>query len=403
MSAGSGQKLSPAYSLYLDLVRCVAALAVFLNHLSSYPFSAVTRATTTHPLLSLVGRYGDSAVIVFFVLSGYVIAYVVDTRERTGTAYAISRVSRLYSVVLPALVLTYAFDTLGQWLHPQFYEIRSVLWRPASAQGYLSSLSFVNEFQSLHLGGAVPGTNAPFWSLSFEATYYLLAGLVLFAPLRYALPVSLVLLGLAGRTIAALLPLWVLGFWVYSARAQLARQVRFPVLLLVASTAAILAVPQFPQLASMNNFGLYFPWGHGPYNRNLLLDYATAIAFAAQMVAAQHLLLEFSPPARLVRLGRWLGGTTFPMYAMHFPALCLFAAISPFARASWLNILFVSSAVVAVIAAMTPLCDGLKIALRAALTGRARSRQLQPTYSSRGRGWHSEGWLRLWRHISRPG
>ena len=172
--------LTPGYSLYLDVVRCVAALAVFLEHVASYPFSRTT-PTSTHPLLAFFGIYGNSAVIVFFVLSGYVIAYVVGTRERTAWAYSANRISRLYSVVLPALVLTFAFDALGQWLNPGFYSIRTVLWKPASWEGYLSSLFFVNEFQVFDLSGAVPGTNAPFWSLSFEATYYIVAGLVLFA------------------------------------------------------------------------------------------------------------------------------------------------------------------------------------------------------------------------------
>ncbi len=357
-------KLTPAYSLYLDLVRCSAALAVFANHLFSYPFSSDTPAGT-HPLLTLFGGYGDTAVVVFFVLSGYVIAYVVSTREHTGAAYAVSRISRLYSVVLPALVLTYAFDSLGQRLYPEFYEIRSVLWTPASWQGYLSSLFFVNEFQAGHLNGLVPGTNAPFWSLSFEATYYVLAGVMLFAPRRYAVPIALVLLGMAGRTIIALLPLWLLGFWVYGARNWLADRLPVPAALLVISSVAIVAFPRLAHFASTNNFGVNFPWGHGPYNRNLLPDYVTALAFAVQMISAQRLLTNVQRlPRPLERATRWLGSTTFPMYAMHYPALCLFAALNPFHRTSLVGITFVGAAVVTVVALMTVLCEWLKNTLR---------------------------------------
>jgi peptidoglycan/LPS O-acetylase OafA/YrhL len=366
--------LTPDYSLYLDFVRCVAAFAVFLEHVASYPFSRPT-PTSTHPLLAFFGSYGNSAVIVFFVLSGYVIAYVVSTRERTAWAYSVNRISRLYSVVLPALALTCAFDALGQWVNPDFYAIRTVLWKPASWQGYTSSLFFVNEFQAFDLNGAVPGTNAPFWSLSFEATYYIVAGLVLFAPLRYALPLALVVLGLAGRTIAALLPLWVLGFWLYKYGARLAERVPLARTLLVLSSVAIMAFPQFPSFATLANFGAYFPWGHGPYNRNLLLDYATALAFAVQLVAARRVFSHMHAPRprpRLERLIRWLGATTFPMYAMHYPALCLFAVLSPFTPPSWAHVLFISAAVIIVIALMTPVCEWLKDALRRALT-RTRS------------------------------
>jgi peptidoglycan/LPS O-acetylase OafA/YrhL len=367
--------LPRAYSLYLDLVRFTAAAAVLLDHVSAYPFSRDTRAVV-HPALTFSGQYGATAVAVFFVLSGYVIAYVVSTRERSESAYAASRLARLYSVVLPALAITYGCDAVGQWLHPEFYEIQKVLWNPVSWTSYLSSVFFVNEYQVFHFTSVVPGTNAPFWSLSFEASYYLLAGLVLFAPRRYALPIALLILVLAGRTAAALLPLWILGFWVYIARASLAKLMRAPAALLVLSAAAIIAFPLLPAFASWDNFGVEFPWGRKPFNRNLLLDYATAIAFAVHLVAAERLLrgVQFIS-TRLERAIRWLGSTTFPMYAMHYPVLCLVAATSPFVRPSWIGIIYVSGTVLAAVALITPVCERAKKILRRAMIP---SRVLQP-------------------------
>ena len=49
---------------------------------------------------------GNTAVCVFFVLSGFVMRYVTVTRVTTGRAYWIDRVSRMYSVVIPALLFT---------------------------------------------------------------------------------------------------------------------------------------------------------------------------------------------------------------------------------------------------------------------------------------------------------
>lgn len=359
--------LTPAYSSYLDLVRCCGAFAVFLEHLASYPFSRDTPASN-HPLLAALGDYGNTAVIIFFVLSGYVIAYVVSTRERTVSAYTISRISRLYSVVIPALVLTCALDAIGQKLRPEFYEIPSVLWQPSSWQGYLASAFFVNEYTALPFNGLVPGTNSPFWSLSFEATYYVFAGLVWFLPLRFAVPMVVVLLAAAGRTISALLPLWFLGVWVYAASQRLTSRLPVPAVLFMLSSAAIVALPQIPQLAAVNNFGAYFPWGHGPYNRNLVLDYATAVAFAVQMVVVRQLLTSLQRlPLPLERAIRWLGSITFPMYAMHYPVLCLFAALNPFERSSWPGIAFVTAAVLAVVTLLSPACEWLRRRLRRAM------------------------------------
>jgi len=73
-------------SVYLDLARTFAALAVLLDH--------------AIPLFDLpwIADYGHQAVIVFFVLSGYVIANIAETREATPRAFLVARFSRLWSV-----------------------------------------------------------------------------------------------------------------------------------------------------------------------------------------------------------------------------------------------------------------------------------------------------------------
>jgi peptidoglycan/LPS O-acetylase OafA/YrhL len=357
------EALPPAVSLYLDLVRFAAAAAVFLDHLSSYPFS--TNVDGRRHGLALVGSFGASAVVVFFVLSGFVIAYVSGTRERTANAYVASRVSRLYSVILPALLLTFAFDSLGQWLRPEFYEIQKVLYRPPSLVSYAASLALVDEYQVFRFGGIVPGSNSPYWSLSFEATYYLLAGLLLFAPRRFSIPLTIIVLALAGRTITALAPLWALGFWLYRARGMLVPRMPTARLAWGASAVLILALPFLTPRLHWNNFGVTFPWGRGPFNRDLLLDYATAAAFAVNLVAAQRMLAGGGPILeRFARPLRWLGGLTFPLYAIHFPLICFFAAISPWDRASPISVAFVAATVLTIVVVVTPVCEWLKLALR---------------------------------------
>src|SRR3954451_14311241 len=84
--------MSPALSVYLDLIRFAAAVVVVLSHSWLILF----------PGLPLHWP-GPGAVIVFFVLSGFVIALVTDARDRTLTDYALSRLSRLWSVAIPVL------------------------------------------------------------------------------------------------------------------------------------------------------------------------------------------------------------------------------------------------------------------------------------------------------------
>ena len=128
--------MTAALSLYLDLVRFVAATVVLLSHF------AYTRISGGEYLI--FRRFGADAVIVFFVLSGYVIAYVSAERERTLGEYAINRFARLYSVVFPGLIATVIFDQMGRVLDPALYEgwwyqDSEALWR------FLASLLFVNE------------------------------------------------------------------------------------------------------------------------------------------------------------------------------------------------------------------------------------------------------------------
>lgn len=66
-------------AIYLNLLRVIAASFVFLEHFSLTRISAGT--------FDPVGVYGHDAVMVFFVISGYVIAYVVNERGYTFTDY----------------------------------------------------------------------------------------------------------------------------------------------------------------------------------------------------------------------------------------------------------------------------------------------------------------------------
>jgi len=61
--------LSQPYSLYLDVVRFLAAIMVLVNHVSEYPVSRDTRAVV-HPTLTILGEYGASAVTGFLCYPG---------------------------------------------------------------------------------------------------------------------------------------------------------------------------------------------------------------------------------------------------------------------------------------------------------------------------------------------
>ena len=162
------------------------------------------------PTASLLVRAGyflagfaHSAVILFFVLSGYWIARSVTARAERGWRwddYLIDRVARLGIVLVPALMLGGVLDWIsyrvldlpthhgltGAWVFTQDLS-QSLTWRALAG-----NLVFLQ-----HLIVPPFGSNGPLWSLAFEFWYYLWFP-ALWLALRYWRPgIALVTLGIA--------------------------------------------------------------------------------------------------------------------------------------------------------------------------------------------------------------
>ena len=195
--------MTRALSLYLDALRVCAALTVAFFHASSFP---MTRSTLNFP-------FGVDAVIVFFVLSGFVIADVAQRRDTSLAAFWTGRLARLWSVLIPALLLTPVFDAVGRSFHPEAYEGWGVYlafdhpeWR------LLSAAVFANE---VWFASIAPLSNGQVWSIAYEFAYYLLFSLGFFLPARQrAIAVAAACL-VIGPKILLLMPGWLLGVWIH--------------------------------------------------------------------------------------------------------------------------------------------------------------------------------------------
>jgi peptidoglycan/LPS O-acetylase OafA/YrhL len=306
-AAASGTPMQRGLSLYLDLLRFVLALVVFLGHASdpSYGLSVA---------LAHAPQYGLTSVLGFFVLSGFVIAHVVQHAERDARQYFIARAARLYSVALPALILTAALGVLGAHIDPRVYAMGPIHVGAHQPFRYVLTALFMHDFWIWHKS-MTPGVNHPFWSLSYEVTYYVLFGLTLVRRPLAAAVGSVLLLAVAGPIIAALFPIWLLGVAVYQALRRFRLPVPIGVLLLLGSLA-----------------GLYFTGAHrgsdDPIDR-YAVDYAEGILFALNIFAAGSI-------APLLEKGlgwcpgfvRWLGMLTFALYLCHRPLLYFFSALA---------------------------------------------------------------------------
>jgi peptidoglycan/LPS O-acetylase OafA/YrhL len=143
-------QLNPITIRRLDAVRGIAALYVVLCHTGLRGFP-----------------YGGEAVIAFFLLSGFVIHANEGHRAQVEPLrYLGRRLRRLYPVLLSAVGLVIIVAGLEGTLARDFNLIQLI-----------ATLAAVWPF--LH--------NAPLWSLSYEALYYLAYPVLLAVPARYRL------------------------------------------------------------------------------------------------------------------------------------------------------------------------------------------------------------------------
>ncbi len=304
-------------SVYLDAVRFVAALVVLLSHAED---------GWAPGLLPGVSHLGLAAVGVFFVLSGFVIGYAVDTKERDAASYVVNRAARLYSVVVPCLLLTVALDLLGRHLGLGAYRLDWTRHWGSAREPWdaLASLLFVNEIWGW---GMLPGSNVPFWSLGFEAPYYLVFGLAAFLPGAWGLAAAGLALLAAGPGIAALFPLWLLGWGTYRLcqRAPLRRNAAR---ILWCGTAAL-------WLGSEAVRRHYHLGWDGPVRRGwpvLWHFYAAGVPFAASILAVRHARVSLAAVAGPVR---WCAGATFTLYLLHYPVGFFLNAVVPAGWPAW--------------------------------------------------------------------
>lgn len=235
--------------LWFDFIRATCAILVCAGHLRSVAFvdyKELSSPTIFDQVFYFATGLGHQAVMVFFVMSGF---FVGGSVLRSGykfsfPKYLVARLSRLWTVLVPALL----FTTLIDWvlavyapdvLNGAFGEV----WHsgPGDSGPYSSGPGvFVGNLLFLQ-GILVPvyGTDGPLWSLANEFWYYILFPLgfmalrgfhqerKLSALLRFLIAVTAFLLirALPNGMVAGLF-VWMLGLFVFRAQGSLGARAR---------------------------------------------------------------------------------------------------------------------------------------------------------------------------------
>ncbi|MEO6470011.1 MAG: acyltransferase, partial [Acidimicrobiia bacterium] len=134
----------------LEALRGAAALYVFAHH-----YALKFRWNQYH-----LGSYATVAVMMFFLLSGFVIyrSSGVSTDTFSLPTYVRKRALRIVPAYLVALLLSYFVD-------------RVIRGAPFNVSVFLGNMAFLVDSRFVHGVAAFHG-NVPLWSLSYEVWFY---------------------------------------------------------------------------------------------------------------------------------------------------------------------------------------------------------------------------------------
>ena len=310
-----------------DGLRGLAALYIVAHHARIDLWEGSHRALAGGGIDAVVAiatvplRYGAEVVLLFFLLSGFVIHLRQARSLAAGEtpSFAVPdffrrRATRLVPPLLFALVLTAVLDAAGRWANAPTYD---------PYEGGRSAFTFV--MNALFLQGfAAPtfGSNSALWSLSYEAIFYVCYPLLLAARVRLGARAAFGgvfvagIVGCAGHaawsviawTIVPYFAVWCLGAFVAELFARDV-SVRAPALM-AAAACALMA----PSLIAPGR-----------------LDPTVGSAIFASGLALVMTLFVLHPMGRPAAAAlsqlRGLGARSYTLYVVHTPLLVCISAL----------------------------------------------------------------------------
>jgi peptidoglycan/LPS O-acetylase OafA/YrhL len=317
--------LGKPLSVYLDLVRFSAAVIVFLSHACKPGFA--------ESLLPNLVQNGIDAVTIFFVLSGFVISYTAVNKDHHFYDYIISRIARLWSVGIPAILLSAILFHFGRLSSATLYDnsvasdlfgdafIKDIVTEHPVARAIIG-VAFLNEAWNLRI---IPFGNAPYWSISYEFCYYLLFGALFYFDTYKKLLLFCLIALVFGPKILILFPIWLMGSALYRWRPHVPPSLAAPCM--AGPLAVYLLTYHYEFWKFTWRFDQIFPFPLS-WSSHYLWQYFIGVLVAIHLVGFDSLrnsqiILRWERPIRS------LASVTLSIYLFHFPIIYFLAAVLP--------------------------------------------------------------------------
>jgi peptidoglycan/LPS O-acetylase OafA/YrhL len=307
--------------IWLDLIRALAAVEVFLSHLRGFMFKGYSApGGIVKKVFYFITGFPHEAVIIFFVLSGYFITdAIVRAREKNNfsfLSYGLDRLVRLWIVLIPGLLLTLVVDKIG--LHyfssSAAYQGTIEFMGKVNVSSHLTSLNFIgNLFFVQTILVETFGSNSPMWSLSNEFWYYVMFPLFLFLFWRkkviskitvFCVLAALILF--VGEPIRLYFFVWLTG----SALVFIKRNFRKPSVL----TKNIILI------VGVAAFVLFFYKIRMGGVLDFQKDFIAGLLMAVLLYCGLYSNIRFEMPKKIIA---FLSGMSYSLYVIHLP-LCIF-------------------------------------------------------------------------------
>lgn len=326
--------MNPNLSTFLNLSRWVAAWLVLVGHVRHIvlvDLSSVPHATLIDKGIYFVTGLGHEAVVIFFVISGFLVGGTTLERwQRQGPdlkRYATARFSRIYTVLLPAMAVAWLMDLAGlRWFNGSELYTNPMRYHTISLNSDISAgldthTLLGNLFMLQGISSGIFGSNNPLWSLAYEWWYYVLFALLAAAwtgqgPWRTVGAAT-------GLLLAVWLPghvtLWG-GIWLLG-------------LLTHRWTSSPAWRP--PPLIGLGLFALALVWSRVSHNvenvnhpETLLTSFTRDLVLGAAFSMALASVTRLRAALGFNRLHAWLADFSYTTYLCHFPAMVLLIAVA---------------------------------------------------------------------------
>lgn len=322
------------FSSLLNFSRWFAAFLVAIGHVrhvALVDYGLIRDKSLFIKFFYFMTGLGHEAVVIFFVISGYLVGGLTFRKWSSGVQYKeyfAARVSRVYTVLFPALIVGGILDLVGS----KFYDESMIYSSPdvfhtISIDGVISeklnAIAFFGNIINLE-GVYFPifGSNGPLWSLAYEWWYYVIFAVVLaiiFERWVFRKIIAILVLGVLIYFLKIKLILWIL-VWLFGVGVCLYLDSNLPRPPPYIGTFILFAAIFISRL-SHNTENVTNP-------ESMLVeffrDFGVAVAFSIFLLSFYGRKSLFSG----AKFHKYLADFSYSMYLFHFPLLILIVAFS---------------------------------------------------------------------------